>query len=1004
MVRKQRVADGWPVRRMPLRLVLIVPFVVQTVGAVWLTGWLAIRNGQHAVNEVAGQLRQETGDRISHTLDDFLETPHLVNRLSADAIRQGFIDPTDKRATYRYLRQLMIDFPTMESIFWGRPDGEFIGNGRFDQGFDRYMTAGPSEGGAIRFYDVDLAGNPNTLTNETPGFETITRPWYTAAVAAKQPTWSDVFVYHAYPLLALPASAPIYDAEGNLVGVVGSNFFMSQISEFLQSLTIGEHGQAFVVEPSGLLVASSTDEPLLWMEEGQPQRQRVQQSDNDLLRGTAAVLVQEFGHLSQIRQPTQLEFDLEGDRQFVEAIPYRDEWGLDWLIVVVVPESDFMAQINANTRVTIALCAGALLLSVASGIVTARWLAQPLVALNQATKEIAKGNLHQTVVTPRIREVDELSHSFNQMTMQLQSALTEQRDLNQALANSENQLRQFLDAVPVGIAIHDATGQLIYTNELAQLLLQIEVFQPVELENLAIAFQIYRAGTPDLYAQEHMPALRALNGEVLQTDDLELRLEKGTIPIEVSASPIFDQDDRIMYSVVAFQDISDRKRSQEQLVYNALHDTLTDLPNRNLLMERLELSINWARQIEDYHFAVLFLDLDRFKVINDSLGHLAGDELLVAIAHRLLGTIRPTDLAARLGGDEFVILLDEIGGIQDAVRAAERILRQFRTVFEVDGRELCLSTSIGIVLGDRSYHHPPDLLRDADIAMYRAKGNGRATYAIFDADMHTQALKRLDIEHDLRRAIRNQEFVVHYQPIVSLSSGKIIGFEALVRWQNPKRGLIPPGQFVAIAEETGLIQAIDTWVLRQACTQLAVWQQQFPQHPLLKISVNLSARDIWDAPLVETLDSILADTPLVNFGGLTLEITESILIENVSATIDLLSRIKERGIAVSIDDFGTGYSSMSYLHDLPIDTLKVDRSFVGHMTREGKNYRITETIVQLSNRLGLEAIAEGIETSEQLSFLQQFGCEYGQGYLFSKPIPAESATVLLQSATPYPMG
>ncbi|MGG6297667.1 EAL domain-containing protein [Leptolyngbya sp. AN02str] len=1002
VLKSSPVLLGQLVRRVPLRLIFIVPFVVQIVGAVGLTGWLSIRNGQQAVNDVAMQLRQEVSDRVAYRLDDYLAMPHLINQLNRNTIQRRYLDPNNSAALYQHFFQQAHDFPNIGSIFFGTPEGEFVGNGQIEHGTHQLMIAGPSQGGSIRFYDVDEDGKQQRLAQETPNFVVQQRPWYKAAIAAGQPTWGDIFMYHAFPVLALPASVPVYADDGSLIGVAGNNFFLSQISDFLRTLQVGEHGQIFIVEPSGLLIGSSTPTPLLQVEGNKATRIHVLESGDRLLESTTQALLQEVPSLPQLTRTMQLDFFLDGSRQFVQAVPYRGPLGLQWIIVVVVPESDYMSRIQANTRSTIVLCMAALGLATASGILTSSWLTQPLVRLNDAAKAIALGDfqqyLHPTSGTQHIREVEELSGSFNQMASQLQSSFAEMHALNFALADSESRLRQFLDALPVGIAIHDRSGQLIYTNQLAQDLLNAHQFQPIAVDQLASAFQVYQASTNSLYEPEQMPAIRALQGEFVQTEDLELRRENKTIQLEVRATPIFDHEGKVIYAIAAFQDISQRKQAEEQLIYNALHDTLTDLPNRNLLMSRLELAINWAKQHEDYFFAVLFLDMDRFKVINDSLGHLAGDELLITIAHKLQALIRPTDLAARLGGDEFVLLLDEIEGIQDAVRVAERILQEFRSVFELDGRELFLSTSIGIVMGDRSYQHPSDVLRDADLAMYQAKSSGKATYAVFDAAMHAQALKRLHLENDLRKAIARQEFVVHYQPIVALGTGHIVGFEALVRWQHPTRGLVAPGQFIAIAEETGLVHTIDNWVLRQACTQLGIWQRRFPQLSSLKVTVNLSTRDLWELRLVETLDELLAIAGPLHPGSLMLEITESLLVENVPATIALLMQIRERGIQVSVDDFGTGYSSLSYLHELPIDTLKIDRSFVGQMTRQGKNYRIVETIVQLSNQLGLDAIAEGIETHSQLEYLREFGCEYGQGYLFAQPVTAAVAERLLEDS------
>ncbi|HZS05621.1 MAG TPA: EAL domain-containing protein [Blastocatellia bacterium] len=455
----------------------------------------------------------------------------------------------------------------------------------------------------------------------------------------------------------------------------------------------------------------------------------------------------------------------------------------------------------------------------------------------------------------------------------------------------------------------------------------------------------------------------------------------------------------VAYRMVgSLTDVTDRKEAERQLLHNAFHDSLTGLANRVLFMDRLKRSLSRTRHRPEYLFAALFLDLDRFKVINDSLGHHVGDQLLVGIARRLETNLRPGDMVARLGGDEFAIILDHITSIADATHAAERLQQDLLQPFSIGGREIFASASIGIAVSHPSYEQAEDFLRDADTAMYHAKNRGRGCLELFDNDMHARAVGLLQLETDLRRALSRDEFRIHYQPIVSLDSRHIMGFESLVRWQHPQQGLISPGRFVQIAEDTGLIIQLDQWVLRESCRQVQVWQEEFPSNPPLTISVNLSGKQFAQPDLTERIGQILAETGLTP-SSLKLEITESSLIENPEAAAATLKQLKDRGIRISLDDFGTGYSSLSYLHRFPIDTIKIDRSFVMRLN-VSKNSEIVRAIITLASNLGMEVIAEGVETEEQIARLTGMNCSYVQGYMFSKPLPSEDVKELLTATWP----
>jgi len=453
------------------------------------------------------------------------------------------------------------------------------------------------------------------------------------------------------------------------------------------------------------------------------------------------------------------------------------------------------------------------------------------------------------------------------------------------------------------------------------------------------------------------------------------------------------------YRMVGAQsDTTQRKLAEEQLIHDALHDALTGLPNRTLFVDRLSHRIRHSRREKDRLFGVLFLDLDRFKLVNDSMGHSAGDQLLVETSRRLEQAVRPGDTVARLGGDEFAVLLEDVTEPGDAVRVAERIQTSLKNPIKLENQEVVSTASIGIAMSQTGYEKAEDVLRDADTAMYRAKSEGRARHEVFDSAMHARAVSLLKIENELRQAIEREEFRVFYMPIVSLATGRIDGFEALVRWQHPERGLVSPFDFMGVAEDAGLIIAIDRWVLRRACHEVRTWQQKYPDGDRLTVSVNLSAKQFHHSDLVDTIRGAITDSGLPG-ESLGIEITEGVLIDNTSTAGAMLGEMRKLGARIYLDDFGTGYSSLSYLQRFPIDAVKIDRSFVSRLGPKAEGHEIVQAIVTLAHNLGMRVIAEGIESSDQLALLRRLKCGYGQGWLFSKPIPHEEASELLLQET-----
>ena len=455
-----------------------------------------------------------------------------------------------------------------------------------------------------------------------------------------------------------------------------------------------------------------------------------------------------------------------------------------------------------------------------------------------------------------------------------------------------------------------------------------------------------------------------------------------------------------------------RVRSQEKLLHDAFHDSLTTLPNRALFLDRLERAVARAKRHAEYKFAVLFIDIDRFKIVNDSLGHDAGDDLIIQVSQRVLHSLRLDDLVsrpvaasagwntkddtlARLGGDEFTVLLDDIRDPADGIRVAQRIQNTFAEPFVISGQDVFCTASIGIVSG-AGHANAADVLRNADTAMYRAKIHGKARCEIFGEDMHEQSVNRLKLETDLRRALERREFRVYYQPIITLRTGEISGFEALLRWERPGKGFVSPLEFIGVAEEMGLIVLIGMWVLKTACKQAHQWHLERPLETPLTMSINISARQFLQDDLVAQVERILRETE-VERSAIKLEITESVTMGDAERTIQIVQGLKKLGLRISIDDFGTGYSSLSYLRRFPMDTLKIDRSFVSDLKKNPENREIISTIIGLARNLGMNVVAEGAETLEEISYLKTLDCEFAQGYYYSKPVDSLGAQALLQA-------
>ncbi len=568
--------------------------------------------------------------------------------------------------------------------------------------------------------------------------------------------------------------------------------------------------------------------------------------------------------------------------------------------------------------------------------------------------------------------------------------ITDRKRVEDALREERNFAAKVLDTAGVLVVVLDLEGRIIRFNKACE-----------KLSGYGFAEVQDKAFWDLLVAPEELDKVR--------TDFAELRAGKTSPPhfdsffvgkdktrhrVAWSNVAVRDESNRVTQILATGVDITESRQLQERLKHDALHDTLTGLPNRALFVDRLRQCLKRSERRRDRFFAVLFLDLDRFKNVNDSMGHLLGDKLLIETARRLETCVRPGDTVARLGGDEFTVLLEDVKDAADAIHVSGRIQELWKVPITLGGQDVYATASIGIAVSKQEYTRPEEILRDADTAMYRAKTLGRARFEVFDAAMHAHTVALLQVETDLRRALERGELVVYYQPIVALEDQSLSGFEALVRWNHPTRGLVPPMEFVRVAEETGLIVAVDRFVLREACRQLREWNRTFRNGTPLTMSVNLSVKQFNQADLFDTILGTLEETGLAS-QCLSLEITESVLLEGTDSAVEVLASLKEVGARLYLDDFGTGYSSLSYLHKFPVDALKVDRSFVREMGGGGQGQEIIRTIVALAKSLNMKVIAEGVETQEQAAALQALDCDYGQGHVFSKPLSGKEVGELL---------
>ncbi|HVN53893.1 MAG TPA: EAL domain-containing protein [Anaerolineaceae bacterium] len=599
------------------------------------------------------------------------------------------------------------------------------------------------------------------------------------------------------------------------------------------------------------------------------------------------------------------------------------------------------------------------------------------------------------IVFHEITRIKEAQLALEVLNQELEMRIEQQKKTEQALRASQDDYRLLAENSSDVIWRLDLSGRFTYISPAVTRLLG---FTPEEIMDMSLKEAVCPGSLGAVTEGLQRAFVSGANDLSLSPDYIEIEQPckgGGTVWTEANTQLIFSEDGNPVGYVGVSRDISERKLAEEQLRYDATHDVLTGLPNRFLFTDRVERAIERSGNQADGLFSVLFLDLDDFKVINDSLSHSVGDQLLTAIAGRITECLRSCDMVARLGGDEFVILLEDIQYSEDARMIASRILEELRYPFHLGSHPVFITASIGIVLSVDGYEKPEGVLQDADIAMYRAKALGKDRYEFFDPKLRQKAISRLEIENDLRQALEQQSFLLHYQPIYSLERNSIIGFEALLRWDDPKYRLTSPAEVIPIAEETGLILGIGKWVIREACRQVRKWQEAFPQDPPLEINVNISAKQFYEPDFVDQIESEIREAG-ISPQSLILEITETVFLDNASLASTVFSRLCRLGVRLQMDDFGTGYSSLGYIHHFPIHTIKIDQSFIRELGGTGKNSELVRAMIAMARDLGMETVAEGIETEAQLEELKQFGCMYGQGYLFSVPLAGKSVETMLK--------
>lgn len=841
-----------------LRPVLMVAFTLNILLAVGAIALLARWQGEKSLQTVVKQWQEEKKHHLSSRLTSFLYQAELFNHSQASLLKQNWIASNDLEKLQYFLANQLRAYPSLSYGAWATPQGNYVGIARQDQDTFQVEIAGQKTQWRYETYDLNPNGSRGKLQKTFPFYDPRKRPWYQTAIQKKQATWTPVYLWFDQSQLALDAVLPVYNAQGQLLGVADTPLPLAQISQFLQQTSPIQGSKSFIVERSGDLIASSTPETFLRREGQTVKRLQAQNyGDRHLALASRVLSPKWLGNL-QANYPQSFTIRDNHQRFFVYVFTFQHGTAIDWLVYLMVPETAFIQPFQEMNHWIMMATVLILGLGILLSLFLTRWIATPILEIHQASLAIASGNWHRKVKVSSSQELNNLAQAFNQMAEQLK----------QAFAGLEHEIS---------------------------------------------------------------------------------------------------------------------------------HDHLTQLPNRNYLNQFMAKLFQEIPTSDHSEWAVIFIDIDDFKLINDSLGHLEGDELLKQASHRLRTCLSPDNLLARFGGDEFVMILKKIKSHSEVIQIVERVINQFRYPFHLENHQVSINISLGITFSSLGYDHPQELLRDASIALFQAKKAGKNGYQIMTPAMQYPAIQRLQMKTELQEALKQQQFCLYFQPLINLYTQQLVGFETLIRWRHPERGLVSPQEFIPLAEETGLIEWIDLWVLNAACQQIEQWQEILDITDPLFLTFNFSPLALKNPEIATKIANILQHYHLPHW-RLKLEITESNFVNNLEDERTLYD-LQSLGLEFCLDDFGTGYSSLSRLQCLPIQTLKIDRSFIHRLDPQQSDMKhglaVVKTIIHLAHDLRMTVVAEGIEKAFQVKQLQELGCDYGQGYYFARPLPVQDATKLL---------